>query len=380
MQPYKRKSRTGGSMVVLGGWLFADLLLGLAMLFAVATTVGAPPPTPTPTSTPDQLATAQANFAQQRTDNQQTVVALENQVSQADLSAQQTQEALQVSQDRADARATTAARAEGTRSAQSVSERSTADAQSTQDAVVAQATIEALSTQQAQSSNDSGSLNAQLATQQALATQEGATGLDNQGTIAALQDQIASNDSALATSQAQSSSSLATSQAQSSSSLATSQAQSSSAQSTSEALQQQQVSSQATAGALQQQVAASSLNPASVNETIQVDLSGVLANNASAISDAKGELDRVFAKYVNGQTCQVGFALISSRAQELGQGVQLSDAIAGLIQSELPQILPKQSSGSPGQLISESIAFPGTTPVGEVQLQLFFNTGCQPAT
>ncbi len=369
MQPYKRKSRTGGSMVVLGGWLFADLLLGLAMLFAVATTVGAPPPTPTPTSTPDQLATAEANFAQQRSDNQQTVVALENQVSQADLSAQQTQEALQVSQDRADARATTAARAEGTRSAQSISERSTADAQSTQDAVVAQATIEALSTQQAQSSNDSGSLNAQLATQQALATQEGATGLDNQGTIAALQDQIASNDSALATSQAQSSSFLATSQAQSSS-----------AQSTSEALQQQQVSSQATAGALQQQVAASSLNPASVNETIQVDLSGVLANNASAISDAKGELDRVFAKYVNGQTCQVGFALISSRAQELGQGVQLSDAIAGLIQSELPQILPKQSSGSPGQLISESIAFPGTTPVGEVQLQLFFNTGCQPAT
>ncbi len=358
MQPYKRKSRTGGSMVVLGGWLFADLLLGLAMLFAVATTVGAPPPTPTPTSTPDQLATAEANFAQQRTDNQQTVVALENQVSQADLSVQQTQEALQVSQDRADARATTAARAEGTRSAQSVSERSTADAQSTQDAVVAQATIEALSTQQAQSSNDSGSLNAQLATQQALATLEAATGLDNQGTIAALQDQIASNDS----------------------SLATSQAQSSSAQSTSQALQQQQVASQATAGALQQQVAASSLNPVSVEETIQVDLSGVLANNASAISDAKGELDRVFAKYVNGQTCQVGFALISSRAQELGQGVQLSDAIAGLIQSELPQILPKQSSGSPGQLISESIALPGTTPVGEVQLQLFFNTGCQPAT
>lgn len=358
MQPYKRKSRTGGSMVVLGGWLFADLLLGLAMLFAVATTVGAPPPTPTPTSTPDQLATAEANFAQQRTDNEQTVVALENQVSQADLSAQQTQEALQVSQDRADARATTAARAEGTRSAQSVSERSTADAQSTQDAVVAQATIEALSTQQAQSSSDSGSLNAQLATQQALATQEAATGLDNQGTIAALQDQIASNDS----------------------SLATSQAQSSSAQSTSETLQQQQVGLQATAAALQQQVAAASLSPDFVNETIQVDLTGVLSNNASAISDAKGELDRVFAKYVNGKTCTIGFALISSRSQELGQGVQLSDAIAGLIQSELPQILPTQTSGNPGKLLSESIALPGTTPVGEVQLQLLFYGGCQPAT
>ncbi len=358
MQPYKRKSRTGGSMVVLGGWLFADLLLGLAMLFAVATTVGAPPPTPTPTSTPDQLATAEANFAQQRTDNQQTVVALENQVSQADLSAQQTQEALQVSQDRADARATTAARAEGTRSAQSVSERSTADAQSTQDAVVAQATIEALSTQQAQSSNDSGSLNAQLATQQALATQEAATGLDNQGTIAALQDQIASNDS----------------------SLATSQAQSSSAQSTSQALQQQQVASQATASALQEQAAANSLNPDSPEETIQVDLNGVLANNSTAVANARSELDRVLSKYVNGEGCRIGFALIASGSNDIGPGVQLSDAIAGLIQQEFSEILPKDASNGTGRLVSESIALTGDTPTGQVQLQLFFNVGCKPAT
>lgn len=345
-------------MVVLGGWLFADLLLGLAMLFAVATTVGAPPATPTPTSTPDQLATAQANFALQQTSNQQTVAALEGQVAQSNLSAQQTQEALVSSQDRADARATTAARAEATRSAQSASERATADTQSTQDAVVAQATIEALSTQQAQANNDSGNLNAQLATQQALATQEAATGLDNKGTIAALQDQIASNNSVVATSQAQSSS----------------------AQSTSEALQQQQVNVQATASALQQQVAASSLNPKSVTETVQVDLTGVINNDSNAVADAKKQLDGVFAKYVNSNSCTVGFALISSRSQELGQGVQLSDAVARLIQKDFPQILPKDTSGNPGQLISESIALPGTTPTGEVELQLFFNTGCKPVS
>ena len=51
MQPYKRKKRTRRDMFVLGGWLFADLLLGLAMLFAVANTVGQAPPTPTPTAT-----------------------------------------------------------------------------------------------------------------------------------------------------------------------------------------------------------------------------------------------------------------------------------------------------------------------------------------
>src|SRR5688572_27640641 len=48
-------------MVVLGGWLFADLLLGLAMLFFTANTVGSPAPTPTPSATPNLLETAQAS-------------------------------------------------------------------------------------------------------------------------------------------------------------------------------------------------------------------------------------------------------------------------------------------------------------------------------
>ena len=105
----------------------------------------------------------------------------------------------------------------------------------------------------------------------------------------------------------------------------------------------------------------------------------MLNNDATAISDAKKALDGVFTKYVNGESCQVGFALISSRSSELGQGVELSDAIAGLIQSDFATILPKDASGGTGRLISESIALPGTTPVGEVQLQLFLNTGCKPA-
>lgn len=97
MQPYKRKRRTRRDMIVLGGWLFADLLLGLAMLFAVANTVGQAPPTPTPTSTPNELQTAEANFAQSRVRNQQTVDALEDQIAQADTEAQQTQAAADLS-------------------------------------------------------------------------------------------------------------------------------------------------------------------------------------------------------------------------------------------------------------------------------------------
>lgn len=48
--------------VLLGGWLFADLLLGLAVIFLAANTIGVkiiptPTPTPTPTATPSPTPT-----------------------------------------------------------------------------------------------------------------------------------------------------------------------------------------------------------------------------------------------------------------------------------------------------------------------------------
>src|SRR5690625_320996 len=129
MHPYKRKRRNRKDMIVLGGWLFADLLLGLAMLFAVANTVGAPPPEPTPTPMPDYLATSEAEVAQANTENQQTVEAM--------------QSAAEATQD-----------AEATRDAMSASQRATADANATEQAIVAQSTIEALSTEQAASESD----------------------------------------------------------------------------------------------------------------------------------------------------------------------------------------------------------------------------------
>lgn len=46
--------------VSLAGWLFADLLLGLSMLFFVFNTVGPPPPPPERTPTPTSIATATA--------------------------------------------------------------------------------------------------------------------------------------------------------------------------------------------------------------------------------------------------------------------------------------------------------------------------------
>jgi hypothetical protein len=45
------------SLVIPVGWLFADLLLAVAMLFLVANTVGIQPPKPTPTPIPTRVLT-----------------------------------------------------------------------------------------------------------------------------------------------------------------------------------------------------------------------------------------------------------------------------------------------------------------------------------
>jgi hypothetical protein len=136
---------------------------------------------------------------------------------------------------------------------------------------------------------------------------------------------------------------------------------------------------QATSAALDQQVQVASLNPMPVDATIQVDLNGVVAGDDDAVEAAISELDDAFGTYLNGQDCRIGFVLISSRSNELGQGVDLSNAIANIIEEEFPEILPESTDGSSPGLLSESIALPGTSPVGEVQLKLLLSSGCQPA-
>jgi hypothetical protein len=360
MQPYKRRRRNRKDMIVLGGWLFADLLLGLAMLFAVANTVGAPEPTPTPTPMPDYLATSEAEVAQANISNQQTVEAIQGQLSDQRSAAQATENA------------------QATREAMSASQRATEDAQATEQAVVARATIEALSTEQAANESSQAELNNALATNvaqatevaaqieaqgteqaalAAIATENAESGVTAQGTMTALQNQLAENESALATSEAQS---------------ASAQQEVESARATSAAAQSQL--SQA-----EQQVQLNSLNPNAVTETIQVDLNGVLNGDEDALEDARNELDSVLGSYMRGQSCRVGFVNISSRAPDIGQGIQLSERIADLIEEEFSQLLPEPADGGDPQLASESIALPNTTPTGEVELQLFLSSGCEPA-
>jgi hypothetical protein len=49
-----------GTFIVASGWLFADMLLALAMLFLVSNTIGIHPPVPTPTPTSTHVPTAAA--------------------------------------------------------------------------------------------------------------------------------------------------------------------------------------------------------------------------------------------------------------------------------------------------------------------------------
>src|SRR5699024_8623405 len=88
--------------------------------------------------------------------------------------------------------------------------------------------------------------------------------------------------------------------------------------------------------AAQEQAELNTLDPNAVPQSIQVDLDGVLQGDDDAEEEAREELHRVLDPYANSETCRIGFVLISSRAPELGQGVQLSDEIATMIPEEFP--------------------------------------------
>jgi chemotaxis protein histidine kinase CheA len=383
-------------MFTLGGWLFADLLLGLAMLFAVANTVGQEPPTPTPTASPDFLATSEADLAFQQSSSQQTQEALQAQIDESEISAQQTQ----VAADQVFAAATEEAAAEATRAAMDKGERATADAQATENAVSAQATYDALATQQAQSNQSVTELNNELATNvarateaaealsaaateqaevEAVATENASTGANAQATSEAAQQSAANAEATAQAAQA----SAATTEAELANAQATSAAASESvanAQATSEAAGQQLADAQATSSALNQQIQLNSLDPNAQIVTFSVDINGLIAGNDDAMEEARSQLERALAPYVNGQDCRIGFVNISSGAGSVGQGVQASEVIAGIIQSDFGMLIPEAAEGDTPQLASNAIAFTGAQSQGQVELQLFLSAGCEPAS
>lgn len=356
MNPFRRRRRTRRDMIVLGGWLFADLLLGLAMIFLVANTVGAPPPEPTPTATPDELATAEASFAAVQAADRATEQALQRDVAMLEQTA--------VAQQNLDASrriaATQTAEAQATEAALSDSDLATRDAQATEEAVIAQATISAFSTEVAASDADDAALLSDLATISAQATTVSAQ-IDAQATEQAEVSAIATENASSGASTQATVEALEASNAENASALATSRAQNVD-------IQARQDELEATATAFAAVADTGTIDPNSVEEIIQVDLTGLLSEDEAAIQEAQEEISDVFGPYAESGDCRAAFVLTSSRAAELGNGVELSREVNRLLVETVPDVFEETAF--------ESIALPGTQPEGEVILQVFLFSGC----
>jgi hypothetical protein len=104
-----------------------------------------------------------------------------------------------------------------------------------------------------------------------------------------------------------------------------------------------------------------------------------LAGDEGALNDAQQALDDALAPYIKGQNCRIGFVLISSNAPDVPTGANLSKRIGAMIEQDFPQLLPEPANGGDQKLAFDSVALPGATPSGQVELLLFLSSGCQPA-
>ena len=344
-------------MIVLGGWLFADLLLGLAMLFLTANTVGTAAPSPTPTATPNRLSTAMAQ-------NGATQTALANQISQ--IGATSTA-AVIASKDQA-AAATATAIAQATQQAMSASERATAAAQATKDAIAAQATLAAFATQNANGDASTSALTNELATAAAVATEQAALSqatIEAQATqaaeVAAIATQNASsgaNDVATAQAAAVAAQqTAAAAQSVSDSTLATSQAESQAAQATLAA-------AAATSTVLANDAANAGLEGNLYIEiSLDVNGNGLLNGTASAERDAVATLKTQLAPYTG---CKVGF-VIAIGGGTITQGGRIGDTLNQLLIDNFPEIF----SGTGNVGISSA-----NGDVDAARIHLYFRRGC----
>lgn len=385
----RARRRDNRDMILLGGWLFADLLLGLAMLFLTANTVGTPAPTPTPSPLPDyqatELAAALATSEAQQdelagleatataADAQTMATAAAQATERAELAAQATRRAL------LEAQSTAQAEEMATMAALSEEERATAEALATEDALAAEATIAAFATQQALAEENIDDAARNLATAAAQATQDAESA---QATISAQQTQAAevaaiatenaeSGANALATAQAGQAAAEATiaailaNQSSSESELATAQAEVNAAQATVQALVTQQAAAMATTTALAGQAASGSIDPTLVELSIEVDAQGLLDGDQDAIEETSEILAEELDQY---EGCRVGLTLTFGWSSDLTTGLAVADAVNSILVDDFPEIFGEAAIDNFAAL---------QDPVGRVDLQIYFYRGCE---
>jgi hypothetical protein len=151
--------------------------------------------------------------------------------------------------------------------------------------------------------------------------------------------------------------------------LATAQAEAAARATELAALQAQQVNAQVTATALAVVAANSVLDPQQQSLSIQTDLAGMLAREESALDQARRRLDTELSRYPLG--CRAGFVLISGNAPTLEEGIALAERIEQLLGAVRADIFTETTG-------FQRFAQPNTQPFGEVNVDIFFYSGCTP--
>ena len=391
---FRRQTSSNRDMVALGGWIFAALLLGLAMLFFTANTVGLPPPTPTPPPTPNLLATEKARSGAllamtgaTATAAAKTAEALASEVALSD-DALATAAARATDQALAQLQGTATAEALLTREAMDADARATMDAQSTATALASEATVAAIATARAgdrtsfDATVEAAATNAAVATLAAAAAQETITALEAQEAANAATSTAVSilATSAAAAGQTSLGQALATIDAMqaigisAAAELATAEAEGTAVAATIEALNAINLDLQVNATALAQAALNGSLNPTSASERISVDLKGMLNGDEEAMADARTKLRELMAKYPTPE-CRAGFVLISGYAPELKTGVDLAQRIQAILWADNPDVFDDERTGIQRFWSPSS----GENPDGTVEIEIFFYNGCSPA-
>lgn len=386
-------------MIMLGGWLFADLLLGLAMLFLTSGTSGTPPPTPTPTSTPNQLATAQVRAARTATTQADNVAQLNETVESASNEAQATEAARATADARLANMLTATARADATREAMSSDQQATVAAQATAEAISAEATIAAFATEQTQSNANVDQVTRDLATAAAQATadaQSARATIEAQATEAARIASIATENAesganVVATANAAATQLVEIQQiatqnaALGANDLATAQAEAEAAQATAEALIQAQSVSQsdiataqsnvtnlqataeavaATATIVFQRAGLNSIDQGSAEVVISIDAEGLLNDELDADAEAIEAIRNAMEPY---EGCRAGIVLTFGWNPSVATGSTIAAEVNDLLAEADPEMF--------GEAATRNFANIG--PQGTADLEMYFFRGCQ---
>jgi hypothetical protein len=117
-------------------------------------------------------------------------------------------------------------------------------------------------------------------------------------------------------------------------------------------------------------VAANSvLDPSRQSITIQTDLNGILGGDEEALEKARADLSTQLSRYPIG--CRAGFLLISGNAPDIGQGIELAERTEALLRESWPDMFTEATG-------AEQFAQPNVQPFGEVNIDIFFYSGCEP--